>query len=170
MSSRTQLQAIARAAARRHGIPPRGFVAQIGAESDWDPQAVNPESGAMGLAQFMPATWTEWGQGLDPFEPAASLDAGARYMAWIPGWLESQDVPGTWPLTLASYNWGIGNVRDTYRAHGAAWLEHVPAETRHYVQAIGPSYEPPADTPAPVASSRPLVIIVIATIILWSLR
>ena len=56
--TRSELQDLARQVAVSNGLPPEGFVAQIGQESSWNPNAVSPV-GAMGLAQFMPATWAE---------------------------------------------------------------------------------------------------------------
>lgn len=137
--SRAAYEAEARAAARRHGVPEAGYVAQIGRESAWNPHAVSPV-GAMGLAQFMPATWAEFGNGGDPFDPAGSLEAGARYMAWIRSWLKSQGLAGTWSQTLAAYNAGIGRVRSAVQTRGDGWLAAMPAETRAYVTALAPSF------------------------------
>ncbi|MEJ2325399.1 MAG: transglycosylase SLT domain-containing protein [Chromatiaceae bacterium] len=40
----------------RRGWNPDGLVAYVSSESNWNPAAVNPSSGATGLAQFMPTT------------------------------------------------------------------------------------------------------------------
>ena len=160
--TRAELQARARLIASQYGIPPQGFVAQIAQESNWIPNAVNAGSGAQGLGQFMPATWQEWGQGLSPFDPVASLDAAARYMRWIRQWLKSQGLSGTWEQALASYNWGIGNVRTAVNTYGADWLETAPLETREYVRKIAPEYYS-GSTVSPIA------IAVVSGLILWGL-
>lgn len=161
--TRTQLEALARSTAVRIGIPPAGFLAQIRQESAWNPNAVNTSSGAMGLGQFMPATWAEWGQGKSPFDPAASLESAARYMKWIRQWLIGQGLDGSWDQALASYNWGIGNVRTAVGTYGDEWLEHTPAETRQYVYKIGPAYR------ASSVDAKPLLIAVVAGAVLWGL-
>src|SRR5215471_12886082 len=72
------LQDYARQAANRAGIDPDIFVRQIQQESGFNPSARSP-AGAIGVAQFMPDTAR--GLGVDPTDPYASLDAGARLMA-----------------------------------------------------------------------------------------
>lgn len=55
----------------------------ISRESHWTPGAVNPRSGAAGLAQFLRSTWatTPQGQaGLSVFDPFANID-GAAWLA-----------------------------------------------------------------------------------------
>ena len=146
--TRSQLEQLATEAAQLHGLPVAGYLAQIGQESAWNPNAVSPV-GAMGLAQFMPATWAEFGNEQNPFDPAASLDAGARYMVWIRQWLQRQGLEGSWDQVLASYNWGIGNVRTAVRIHKADWLNYAPAETQNYVRKLAPYYMP-NQSPPPV--------------------
>jgi len=125
--------------ANTYGIPKDGFLALINQESTWNPLAVSP-AGAMGLGQFMPETWADWGDGKDPFDPEASLDAAARYLRWIRQWLTSQGVPNGWDYVLASYNAGIGTVRNAYRNHGAGWFDVMPKETRDYVAKLYPHF------------------------------
>ena len=38
--------------------------------------------------------------------------------------------------TMAAYNWGTGNLNKAMNKYGDAWLEHVPTETRNYVNFI----------------------------------
>lgn len=120
---------LARQAALRYGYSPPVYLRQIRQESAWNPKATSPK-GAMGLAQFMPETWKEWGQGKDPYDPEASLDAGARYMAHL---LERYN--GDYKLALAAYNAGMGNVDK----HGG-----VPPfkETQSYVENILAGIDP----------------------------
>jgi len=55
----------------------------ISHESHWTPSAVNPRSGASGLAQFLRSTWATTPQGragLSVFDPIANID-GAAWLA-----------------------------------------------------------------------------------------
>ena len=90
------------------------------AESGFDPRAVSP-AGALGIAQFMPATARSYGL-RDPFDPVASIDAQAHLMS------DLLRVFHSVPLALAAYNAGSGAV---------AACTCIPyAETRAYVARI----------------------------------
>lgn len=112
------------------GLPVGIIAAQIQQESGWNPKAVSPV-GARGIAQFMPETWEEWGNGKDPFDPFAGLDAQGRYMKHLAGQIadlvsnEKEKIQ----FTLAAYNAGAGNVQ---KYGGIPPFE----ETRHYVDTI----------------------------------
>lgn len=108
-------------------------------ESQWKPDAVSP-AGAIGIAQFEPATARDYG--IDPRRPDEAITAQARYMAHLMGvWHHHHRTPeDIFALALASYNWGIGNLLRSQRRHGwIAWAEarpHVPQETQDYVRRI----------------------------------
>ncbi|MEJ6395128.1 lytic transglycosylase domain-containing protein [Gymnodinialimonas sp. 2305UL16-5] len=112
--------AVARSAARRHGVPEDLFLRLVQQESGWNTEAVST-AGALGLAQLMPDTANLLG--VDPADPVANLDGGARYLA------QQYRRFGNWRLALAAYNAGPEAV-----------LRHdgVPpfAETEHYVRVI----------------------------------
>lgn len=111
-------------AARRHGVAPELVAAVVRAESAFDVRAVSVK-GARGLMQLMPATARRFGVPEDRiFEPAANLDAGTRYLAWL-----LERFQGELALALAAYNAGEGTV-DRYGG--------VPPfrETRGYIQRI----------------------------------
>jgi soluble lytic murein transglycosylase-like protein len=112
--------AVARQAARRHGIPEDLFLRLVQQESSWNPRAVS-HKGAIGLAQLMPDTARLLG--VDPEDPQQNLDGGARYLS------EQFRAFGDWRLALAAYNAGPGAVKE----HGG-----VPPfrETQDYVRAI----------------------------------
>jgi soluble lytic murein transglycosylase-like protein len=111
---------VARAAARRHGVPEALFLRLVQRESAWNPRAVS-HKGARGLAQLMPATARELG--VDPDDPRANLEGGARYLA------AQYRAFRDWRLALAAYNAGP----EAVRRHGG-----VPPyrETQAYVRAI----------------------------------
>lgn len=90
--------------------------------------------GALGIMQFMPATAADLG--IDPLDPSQAIHGAARYLAQLFRRFES------WPIALAAYNWGQGNV-------SRKGIEEAPAETRDYVTTImgraGLSWAPPVE-------------------------
>jgi membrane-bound lytic murein transglycosylase F len=93
----------------------RLLVAQMHQESRFNPNAKSM-AGAQGLFQVMPRTAKELGI-KDMHKPDQSIEAGVRYMDWVRDRMEKNDVNDDqliW-FTLASYNAGIGHVRDAMR-------------------------------------------------------
>jgi len=88
---------MARAAARRHGVPEDLFLRLVQKESNWRATAKS-HKGAFGLAQLMPATARA--MGVEIGDPADNLMGGARYLRL------QYDKFGTWRLALAAYNAG----------------------------------------------------------------
>lgn len=111
---------MARAAARRHGVPEELFARLVHQESGWNPRAKS-HKGAVGLAQLMPETARALG--VNPMDPKQNLDGGARYLA------RQYREFGSWRLALAAYNAGP----EAVKKHGG-----VPPykETRNYVRII----------------------------------
>lgn len=87
----------AKAMARKHGIPEDLFLRLVQQESGWNPTAKS-HAGALGLAQLMPETARRLG--VDPLDPAANLEGGARYLR------QQYDRFRSWRLALAAYNAG----------------------------------------------------------------
>lgn len=116
--------AIERAAADA-GIDPRLLAAMVWQESGFQADAVS-RSGALGLAQLMPATAE--GLGVDPTDPVENLDGGARYLAW------TIREFGSIELGLAAYNAGPGTVRN------AGGIPDIP-ETQAYVPRVMELYK-----------------------------
>lgn len=73
--------------------------------------------GALGIAQFMPATARE--MGVDPLNPAQAINGAARYLGRL------YNMFGNWTEALAAYNWGPGNVK-------RQGITNAPQETRNY--------------------------------------
>ncbi len=111
---------VARAAARKYGVPEDLFLRLVQQESGWNAGAVS-QKGATGLAQLMPGTADLLG--VDETDPAQNLDGGARYLRMM------HDRFGDWRLALAAYNAGPEAV-DQH--------DGVPPydETQNYVVAI----------------------------------
>ena len=111
---------MARAAARRHGVPEDLFLRLVEQESGWNPRA-RSQKGALGLAQLMPQTAARLG--IDPQDPYQNLEGGARYLA------RQYRAFGSWRLALAAYNAGPEAVEK---------YDGVPPykETRNYVKVI----------------------------------
>lgn len=111
---------VAKAMARKHGIPEDLFLRLVQQESGWNPGAVS-HKGATGLAQLMPGTARTLG--VDINDPHQNLEGGARYLRMM------HDKFGSWRLALAAYNAGPGAVEQ----HGG-----IPpyTETKNYVKAI----------------------------------
>lgn len=116
------LKAMAQSAAARYNLDPALFNALVEQESGWKTDAVSPV-GAQGLCQLMPGTAAGLGV-KDPFDPAQSLEGGARYLR------QMMDRFGNDPAkALAAYNAGPGFVS---RHSPADW----PHETKGYVRNI----------------------------------
>ena len=110
------------------GIPPELFVRQIQQESGFNPAAISP-AGAIGIAQFMPATAAALG--FDPHNPVVSLRMAALYMAQKQASYHGDDAQA-----LAAYNAGDGAVQSAIARCGTRWLSCTPPETQQYVAAI----------------------------------
>ncbi len=117
---RGQYLNMAKAAARKYGVPEDLFLRLVTQESGWNPRAKS-HKGALGLAQLMPATARALG--VDPMDPRQNLEGGARYLK------RQFDTFRTWHLALAAYNAGPAAVEK----YGG-----IPPykETRNYVRAI----------------------------------
>jgi hypothetical protein len=74
----SQYDAMIAEAERRHGLPSGLLHGLARTESGFNPNAVSPK-GAIGIMQFMPATAQHFG--IDPHDPAQSIEAAAQYMA-----------------------------------------------------------------------------------------
>jgi len=126
LSGDCDLDLIIYRAGKNAGVDPRFIHAVIKQESKYDPKAVS-YVGAEGLMQMMPATAKRFGL-KDPFDPAANVEAGTKYLKWL---LKRFD--GDVSLALAGYNAGEGAV-DKYKG--------VPpySETQNYVKKIVSNY------------------------------
>ncbi|MBZ7390951.1 lytic transglycosylase domain-containing protein [Klebsiella michiganensis] len=116
----------------KYGLP-AGLLSSVAAtESGGDPYAVSPK-GAKGPFQFMDGTARDLGlKGMDVYDPHKSADAAARYLRYL---LDA--TGGDLEKTLASYNWGLGNVQKK-------GMGNLPSETRNYVPKVMAGMRPGA--------------------------
>jgi soluble lytic murein transglycosylase-like protein len=125
--------------AQRYGVSPSLVKAVCMAESAMNPRAVS-SAGAQGLMQLMPGTAHSLDVS-DPFEPAQSIDGGARYLA------QQLRTFGDISLALAAYNAGPGAVKKH---------QGIPpyTETQRYVKRVT-SYYRFFEEQHPVGGSSP---------------
>lgn len=141
------------------------MAAQVHQESGWRP-AVKSPAGALGIAQFMPAT-AEWMQQLyprslangDPLNPVWALRAMAQYNKWHEQRITAINECECWAMMLSAYNGGLGWVnRDKKLASASGadpliWFASVELfnsgrsarnfkENRDYPQKILKRWEP----------------------------
>ncbi|EFH6026493.1 transglycosylase SLT domain-containing protein [Escherichia coli] len=112
---------------------PAGLLSSVAAtESGGDPFAES-KAGAKGLFQFMPGTAKDMGlKGRDVYDPHKSAEAAAKYLRWL-----MDATGGDLEKTLASYNWGLGNVQKK-------GMDNLPSETRNYVPKVMAGMRPGA--------------------------
>ena len=134
-------------------LGPDIFLRQAFAESTFNPNAKSP-AGYMGLAQIGNDVIADYRKAtgaakVDPYNPADN----AKVQQWAMNQIynsefvnkENQDPSVRLAKTLASYNWGKGNVRnyltkqkkkgvDIYNSMD--WVEGLPKETRDYIHKI----------------------------------
>jgi len=141
-----EMDALIMHSAQQHNIPPDMLRRMFMVESNMNPNAVNPRTGAAGIGQFMPGTAKELG--IDPMNPRQAIPASAMYLR------QNFNRFGDWDKATAAYNWGPGNVA----RHG---LDNMPPETRSYVARVvggggGPQQPFVAQAPAPVPAQSSL--------------
>ena len=124
------------AAEGRYSIPRNLLARLLWQESHFQPAVISGQvvssAGAVGIAQLIPRYFP----GVDPRDPTASIWAAADYLASL------KSRFGSWPLALAAYDWGPGNLQSAIDRAGAEWPMLAPAETNRYVSDIT------ADVPA----------------------
>ena len=117
-------------------------------ESQFNREAVSPV-GARGMMQLMPATAGDVSRKLGLPYDAGALFSDTNYNMTLGSSYFQQrlrDYNGSYPLAVAAYNAGAGNVNKWLRTYGDPrnggidwldWIESIPfSETRGYVMAV----------------------------------
>lgn len=107
--------------AAKYDVSPTLLEALVWQESRWRTGAVST-AGARGLAQLMPGTARQ--MGVDPNDPNANLEGGARYLR-----MQLDAFGGDLEKALAAYNAGPGRVQ------AAGGIPNI-RETQNYVASI----------------------------------
>jgi soluble lytic murein transglycosylase-like protein len=117
------------AATEANGLPPLLLPAVAYRESRFLPNIINgttrSSKGAVGVMQILPSAHPQLGEA-GALDPTRAIPYAAQYLAQL------YKQFGTWPLAIAAYNWGPGNLkRDT-----ADGVLELPSETRDYVAEV----------------------------------
>ena len=115
-------------------------------ESQFDRQIVS-HAGARGLMQLMPGTARETATRMGlPYSPSSLTDPSFNIQLGVNYFQRLFGTYGSYPLAVAAYNAGPGNVNKWLAANGdprtgqvdmVEWIEAIPfTETRDYVQRV----------------------------------
>jgi membrane-bound lytic murein transglycosylase D len=132
-------EALIREILREEGVP-EDLIYLCLVESGFTPRALS-RANAGGLWQFIPATAVNYGLRIDDQvderrDPVKATRAAARYLRSL------HESLGSWPLAMAGYNAGSGNVESAIRRANSSsyWLlaqrDTLPRNTRNYVAKI----------------------------------
>jgi hypothetical protein len=113
------------AKAKEFGVDPKLAAYILNKETGGlkNPETARSSAGAMGIAQFMPATAKQYGINPDiPEEAAMGMGKHLRYL------MDKYDDP---KVAAIAYNWGEGNTNKWLKA--GADMNKLPKETKKYV-------------------------------------
>lgn len=108
---------------------PRGLLSAVMHQESAGKVHARSPVGARGLFQIMPATARDLRLN-DPHDPEPAAQAAARYLSTL-----YKRYDGDLSLSLAAYNWGMGNV-DRYKQQGYRGFDKMPQETRNYIKQV----------------------------------
>jgi soluble lytic murein transglycosylase-like protein len=123
------LKSVIDSASSAFSLPDNLLANLLGTESSYKPSIISGQqtsaAGAVGIAQFMPGTASQYG--VDSTDPTSAIPGAANMLS------DLYNQFGNWQYAVAAYNWGSGNV--------SKWLASgkttpVPAETQNYVLKI----------------------------------
>lgn len=125
MADALDIPALIRERALANDVDPDVLHRMAEVESNLNPRASASTSSAKGLFQFINPTWQQYGNGADPFDPAASADAGARFMANNRKLLQSAGVDATPGALYLSHFAGPGGALKVLRSDPSARVASV---------------------------------------------
>lgn len=126
-----------RQAENQYGIPPRLLASLLYQESRYRADIINgsvrSSAGALGIAQFMPATAVEQlGSVEAALDPMKAIPGAAKYLRWNFNFL--RPYGGGWRDAVIAYNWGPGNAKRWIQAGRP--VSQLPGETKHYASVV----------------------------------
>lgn len=126
---------LAENSALNYGVPPSLLEWQIGAESGWNPNAINSNynpvndtygTPALGIAQFQPATAAQFG--INPMDPSQAIPAMAQYDSQL------YNQTGSWQQVLQDYGTTGPGASPQTIAQGNAIAANVQGNTQSTIQ------------------------------------
>lgn len=107
----------------KYGIPKDMLFRLIKTESNFNPNAVNAKSGALGLGQFV-LKWHPNVTREQALNAEFAIDYAGKYLSSL-----AKQLKGDWKSAVAAYNWGIGNLQ-------RQGLTKAPRETVDYIKKV----------------------------------
>lgn len=108
ITSQANIKELSDAMAAKYGVDPDLLINLLYAESRFKYNEPS-NMGAIGPAQIMPPTWSEWSARIgvkNINNPSDNIAVGAAYLAWL-----IKEFNGNLLKAILAYNWGYGNVR-----------------------------------------------------------
>ena len=121
-------ESLVAAKAQEYGVDPMlaSYILNKETGNMKNPENARSSAGAMGIAQFMPATAKQYGINPDiPEEAAIGMGKHLRYL------MDKYENP---KLAAIAYNWGEGNTNKWLKA--GADMDKLPKETKKYVASL----------------------------------
>lgn len=120
---RVKFSPLIRRAEIKYGIPEDMLFRLIKTESNFNPNAYNAGSGAIGLGQFV----LKWHPNItrdQALNPDFAIDYAGKYLSSL-----AKQLKGDWKSAVAAYNWGIGNLQKQ-------GIANAPLETVNYIKKV----------------------------------
>lgn len=121
---------------KERGLPPGFLTGIINTESKFDAGArgkVTKYGQALGIAQFIDDDTAKAYGVNDRLDPNQSIKGAGKYLQEL-----LTTYNGDLSKAAAGYNYGPGNLNALIKKYGADWINHLPTETKGYLQSVLP--------------------------------